>query len=158
MWEFRRKPADLSEEERARLEGLFRTLPRLRTLYDLRVRFQTIFDTAPDRHKAQRQLEALFFDLAGSFPEMKEFITTYERWETAILNYFDARQTSAVVEGLNNKARVIIKRAYGLKSAASLWTRLILDVNRAKDIVLYTIEQVHALVAGFQVLCSVGCT
>ena len=31
------------------------------------------------------------------------------------------------MEGINNKARVITKRTYGLKSAESLWTRLILD-------------------------------
>jgi len=36
-----------------------------------------------------------------------------------------------MIEGLNNKARVILKRSYGLKGADSLWTRLILDVNRA---------------------------
>ena len=40
---------------------------------------------------------------------------TYDRWKTKILNYFDARQTSAAVEGINNKARVITKRTYGLK-------------------------------------------
>ena len=49
------------------------------------------------------------------------FFATYDRWKTEILNYFDARQTSAAVEGINNKARVITKRAYGLKSADSLW-------------------------------------
>jgi transposase len=158
MWEFRRNPAELSEEDRTKLEGLFRRLPRLRTLYELRVRFKQIFDTSQDGRKAQRQLEALFVDLADPFPELKGFIATYERWETAILNYFEGRQTSGVVEGLNNKARVVIKRAYGLKSAASLWTRLILDINRAKDIVLYSIEQVHAMVASFQILCSSACT
>ena len=35
---------------------------------------------------------------------------TYDRWKTKILNYFDARQSSATVEGINNKARVITKR------------------------------------------------
>jgi transposase len=46
MWEFRRNPQELSKEERAKLEGLFVTLPQLRTLYEIRVRFQQIFDTA----------------------------------------------------------------------------------------------------------------
>jgi hypothetical protein len=36
----------------------------------------------------------------------------------------------------------------------SLGTRLILDVNRAKDVVLYTIGQVQELVAGFRALCA----
>jgi transposase len=87
-------------------------------------------------------------------PELDSFIRTFERWEDEILNYFEARQTSATVEGLNNKARVILKRSYGLKGADSLWTRLILDVNRATDVVLYTIGQIKELVAAFQATFS----
>jgi hypothetical protein len=49
------------------------------------------------------------------------------------------------VSHLNNKARVILKRAYGLKSADSLWTRLILEVNRAGEKISRTIEDMHRL-------------
>jgi len=87
---------------------------------------------------------------------LEAFIRTFEAWQEEILNYFDARQTSGPVEGVNNKARVILKRSYGLKSADSLWTRLILDLNRAQEVVLYTIGQIHELVAGFR--ASFACT
>src|SRR3982751_1784373 len=60
MWEFRRDPRGLTEEERQRLEELFRKLPQLRTLYEFRVRFQHVFDTARDRRKAHRELVGLF--------------------------------------------------------------------------------------------------
>lgn len=46
----------------------------------------------------------------------------------------------------------ILKRAYGLKGVDSLWTRLILDVNRSMDVVLHTIGQIHDLVAGFRTI------
>jgi transposase len=151
MWECRRNPKDLSAEEKAKREGLFRELPTRRTLYEIRVRFQTIFDTAVNRRKAHRSLLELFLTMLDNFPELDSFIRTFERWQEEILNYFDARQTSAAVEGINNKARVLVKRAYGLKSADSLWTRLILDLNRAKDVVRYTIVQVQEMVAGFRV-------
>jgi transposase len=156
MWEFRRDPQDLTEEQRQRLEGLFRKLPRLRTLYEFRVRFRHIFDTARDRRKAHRDLVGLFVDMFQAFPELDAFVRTFEAWQEEILNYFDARQTSAAVEGLNNKARVILKRSYGLKGADTLWTRLILDVNRATDVVLYTIGQIKELVAGFR--AAFACT
>jgi transposase len=120
------------------------------------VRFQEIFDTATDRRKAHRALVGLFFDIWEHFPELDAFICTFEDWQEEILNYFDARQTSATVEGLNNKARVILKRSYGLRAADSLWTRLILDVNRAADVVLYTIVQIHELVAGLR--AAFACT
>jgi transposase len=158
MWEFRRRPEDLSAEEQAKLETLFVTLPRLRTLYGIRVRFGRIFDTAPDRHKALRSLTGLWLDILDEFPELESFIRTFETWQEEILNYFDAGQTSGPVEGINNKARVIVKRAYGLKSADSLWTRLILDLNRAKDLVRHTIGRIQDLVAGFRVIFSGACT
>jgi transposase len=158
MWEFRRNPQDLSQEDKVKLEGLFAKLPRLRTLYDIRVRFQQIFDTAPDRRKALRSLTGLWMDILEHFPEMDHFIRTFETWQEEILNYFEARQTSGPVEGINNKARVIIKRAYGLKSAESLWSRLILDLNRGKDVVRYTIGQIQELVAGFRACFSPACT
>ncbi len=118
------------------------------------MRFQEIFDTAPDGRKANRALVSLFIDMLDFSPELDGFIRTFERWEDEILNYFEARQTSAAVEGLNNKARVILKRSYGLKGADSLWTRLILDVNRATDVVLYTIGRIKELVAAFQATFS----
>jgi len=158
MWEFRRNPQDLEAEEQAELEELFRKLPRLRTLYALRVRFQQIFDTAADRKKALRALLGLFLDMLKDFPEMDSFIRTFEHWQDEILNYFEARQTSAPVEGINNKARVILKRAYGLKSAQSLWTRLVLDLNRAQEAVVWTIGQVQEMVAGFRILFAPACT
>jgi transposase len=158
MWEFRRRPEDVSPDERANLEALFTRLPRLGVLYEIRVRFQRIFDTARTRRRALYHLTGLWLDILKEFPEMEAFICTFEDWQDEILNYFDARQTSGPVEGINNKARVITKRAYGLKSADSLWTRLVLDLNRAKDAVGYTIAQIQELVAGFRVIFSGACT
>jgi len=128
----------------------------LRVLYQLRVRFKKIFDATWDRRRAYDALLDLFVDMVAAFPELESFVRTFDTWEEEILNYFDARQTSGPVEGLNNKARVILKRAYGLKGADSLWTRLILDVNRATDIVLYTIDEIRELVAGFR--AAFACT
>jgi transposase len=91
-------------------------------------------------------------------PELEPFICTFEAWQEEILNYFEARQTSGPVEGINNKARVIVKRAYGLKSGDSLWTRLVLDLNRAKDVVGQTIGQVRDLVTAFRGIFSCTCT
>ena len=83
---------------------------------------------------------------------------TYDRWKTKILNYFDARQTSAAVEGINNKARVITKRTYGLKSAKSLWDRLILDLNRASQAIGYSIEHIRQIAKGLKALFDWSCT
>ena len=158
MWEFRRSPQDLTRREKQQLQELFEHLPRLRELYRLRVRFQRIFDTAQDQAEAERRLHRLFAEMTGSFPDLDGFVCTFVKWWQPILNYFAARQSSGPVEGINNKARVIVKRCYGLKSADSLWTRLILDLNRAKDLVLYTIGQIKELATGFRAFFLTLCT
>src|SRR5262249_32653609 len=142
----------------AKLEGLFAKLPRLRTLYEILVRFQQIFDTSPDRRRALQSLTGLFLDMLEDFPALDAFTRTFEAWQGEILNYCETRQTSGPVEGINNKARVIVKRAYGLRSAESQWTRLILDLNRAKDVVTHTLGQLKQLVAEFRAIFSPACT
>jgi transposase len=152
MWEFRRDADALTDQERRRLEDLFARVPLLRQLYEIKGRFKRIFDTAQGRRQAAYQLCELEVDALDAGLDLSAFFRTYERWQDGILAYFDGRQTSAAVEGINNKARVIVKRSYGLKTAGSLWTRLILDLNWGKRVIGRTIEGVRSLVAGFKAL------
>ncbi len=125
-------------------------------MYALRLRFKVIFDTMTQR-QASLALTHLYLDALDAFPGLAKVVCTCEQWQPLILNYFPDRRTSAAVEGINNKARVITKRAYGLKAAESLWTRLVLDLNRAQDIVVYTIAGIRALAHGFQAAFSMVC-
>ena len=158
MWAFRRDPESLTAEEQQALEGLFEKIPKLKELYQVRLRFKGIFDTASNRTAAARWLRELRRETERLGLDLSPFFATYDRWKTEILNYFEARQTSAAVEGINNKARVITKRAYGLKSADSLWTRLILDLNRASEAVGWSIEQIRQMANGLRALFDPACT
>ena len=158
MWAFRRDPESLSAEEKQALEALFEKIPALRPLYKVRLRFKEIFDTAHDRITAARWLRELRRECGQLGLDLGSFFETYDRWKTKILNYFDARQTSAAVEGINNKARVITKRTYGLKSAKSLWDRLILDLNRASQAIGYSIEHIRQMAKGLKALFDWSCT
>ncbi len=152
MWGSRRDPGSLTPEEQQALEGLFQKVPKLRELYRVRVRFKEVFDTAIDRITAARWLRRLRRGTEDLGLDLGVFFATYDRWKTEILDYFDARQTSAAVEGINNEARVITKRAYGLKSADSLWTRLILDLNRASETVGRSIEEIREMARALRAL------
>jgi transposase len=158
MWEFRRDPADLKPEEEYGLQRLFAQLPKLKDLYQVRLRFKEIFDTAKDRTTADEQLMQLQQQTQDLGLDFSGFFSTYENWKPGILKYFDHHQTSAVVEGINNKARVITKRAYGVKSSNTLWTRLILDVNRASDAVGCTIGELRQITAGLSHVFLAFCT
>jgi len=145
MWAFRRRPEDLGPAERAALDELFARLPALRLVYDLRWDLTRIFDTAPNRQAAEPAIAAWCVRAAASALDWGPFVGMYDRHRDGILAYFDDRQTSGQVEGLNNKARVVLKRAYGLKSTGSLWTRLILEVNRAGEKISRTVADMHRL-------------
>ena len=111
-----------------------------------------------DRITAAHWLRELRRECGQLGLDLGSFFETYDRWKTKILNYFDARQTSAAVEGINNKARVITKRTYGLKSAKSLWDRLILDLNRASQAIGYSIEHIRQMAKGLKALFDWSCT
>ena len=156
MWEFRRDPKNLKPEEREALERLFAEVPVLKDVYD--VRFKEIFDTAPDRETAEQQLAELRARTESLGLDFSKFWTTYENWKAGILNYFDGRYTSAAVEGINNQARVITKRCYGVKSSGTLWNRLILDLNRASEAVGQSIAELREIVSGLKAVFLGFCT
>jgi transposase len=145
MWEFRRRPQDLMAEPAEALEALFEEVPALRVIYHLRWKLTGIFDEAADRGTAAVAIAAWCAEASASGQDWSAFVGLYERHRDGILAYFEGRQTSGAVEGLNNKARVIIKRSYGLKSCETLWTRLILDVNWVRERLGKTVEAMHAL-------------
>lgn len=140
------------------MEELFAKLPMLKDVYDVRVRFKEIFDTAPDRTTAEQQLAELRARTEALGLNFSKFWTTYDNWKTGILNYFDERYTSAAVEGINNKARVITKRCYGVKSSGTLWNRLILDLNQASEAVGQSIGELRDIVASLKAVFLVFCT
>ena len=114
------------------------------------VKFTEIFDTAPDRATAEEQLAELRARRESRGLDFSKFRTTYENWKTGILHYFDGRYTGATVEGINNKGRVITKRCYGVKSAGTLLSRLILDLNRASEAVGRTTADLRQIAAGLK--------
>ena len=154
MHDFRRRPEDLKPEQAQALEGLFEEVPVLGVIYHLRWQATATFDTAATRLSAARALRKWIAEARAMELDWEPFIGMLERHWDGILAYFADRRTSGPVEGINNKARVIVKRAFGLKSADSLWTRLVLDLNRAKDVGTRTIGQIRDLVIGFRAIFS----
>lgn len=148
MWAFRKRPADLSEEEQARLEALFEQIPGLELPYYFRQAVTEIFDTrlTPDGAAARfEELRKLLDADDEDNAALLEFFRTFDAHREAILEYFAGRKTSGPVEGLNNKARVITKRCYGVKNTQTLWNRLCLDVNLASLAFCFTVPDIRAI-------------
>jgi transposase len=131
MHDFRRRPQDLKPEKAQALEGLFEKVPMLGIVYHTRWQATAIFDTAPDRDTAAKQLREWIAEARATELDWESFITMLENHWDGILAYFDERRSSGPVEGINTKVRVITRPAYGIRNVSALWTRVLLDVNWA---------------------------
>lgn len=130
LWPFRQDWWHLNEAKQSQLTYLFEQAPELQQAYSLRCVLTLIFEA--NLTKAQA-LEAL--NRWGTLVKdsglhcFDRFLTTLDNWMDEITNYFNHRQSSGFVEGLNNKLKVLKRRCYGVDSAATLFQRLKLDLE-----------------------------
>jgi transposase len=150
MHDYRRRPEDLTAEQTQRLEDLFEKVPTLGVIYHFRWQVTQVFDTAANRAAAAQALEEWIAEARGTDLDWEPIITMLKNHWDGILAYFDDRRSSGPVEGLNNKIRVVMRRGYGIRNIATLWTRVLLDVNWAWKKLGQTIPGVRELVSGIQ--------
>jgi transposase len=130
LWPFRKREADLDEEEQARLDGLLAHSPLLKQAYTLREQLTAIFDTARSKKDGLRRIGYWRARVAKSGLRCFDtFLSLLDSWLDLIANYFIKRQSSGFVEGLNNKLKVLKRRCYGLRNVVRLGERLTLDLE-----------------------------
>jgi transposase len=133
-WLLVKNQADLDERERAKLAELYLAAPLLGRLHQLKEAFRTICETAPDRATAAARLTAWIAEVeASGVPSLTKFVRTLRRWWDAILNYFHERLTSGVVEGLNNKLKLIKRRAFGYRNFTHFRLRVLVECQGHRE-------------------------
>lgn len=130
LWALRKKPTDLTAEERRLLRVLFRYSPALKQAYDLQLQLTAIFDQHISPASAKTKIRAWIKRVATSGLRcFDNFLNTLGHWWQEILNYFINRDNSGFVEGLNNKLKVLKRRCYGLFNLKHLFQRIFLDLE-----------------------------
>jgi transposase len=130
LWPSRKREADLDDEEQAQLERFLLHSPALRQAIRLREELTTIFDTARGRADGLRRIRFWRQRVTKSGLRCFDgFLSLLDTWQELIANYFFDHQTSAFVEGLNNKLKVLKRRCYGLCNVGRLFQRLTLDLD-----------------------------
>jgi transposase len=130
LWAVRKKPADLTAEEKRLLRLLFRYTPKLKLAYELQQQLTTIFDQPITPAAAKTKIRAWIKRVARSGLRcFDQFLNTLGRWWQEIINYFVNRESSGFVEGLNNKLKVLKRRCYGLFNLTHLFQRIFLDLE-----------------------------
>jgi transposase len=131
-WLLVRNEVDLSPADKAKLQRMFVQAPALGQLHALKEDFRAIFETEADREGAKARLERWMTTVETSgLTKLTKFVGTLRRRFEHILNYFPHRLTSGMVEGLNNKVKVIKRCAYGFRNFAHFALRIQIECDGA---------------------------
>lgn len=128
-WVLVTNESNLDEEQKAKLAELYKKCPELKTCHKLKEDFRTIFEEETSRTKAKKKLDAWKRRARRTgLKSMEGFRTTLDNWEELILNYFSSGKiTNGVVEGLNNKIKLIKRRAYGYRNNGNFRQRILVE-------------------------------
>ena len=104
---------DLTEKQKNKLEEVKKVDETLVIMHQFKEDFRDIFEQNNNWVDGLLSLADWLKDTHEHFPESSG---TIRRWLGEILAYFDNRTTQGVVEGINNKLKLIKRRGYGFSN------------------------------------------
>lgn len=131
-WVLLKAQEDLDDTEKQKLQAVYELSPMLRKLHQLKERFRSIFKHITDRKQAERFLQAWICEVKQfGCDKLSEFVKTLENWWEPVLNYFGRRVTNGPVEGINNRVKLIKRRAYGYRNVTNFRNRIVAETMGA---------------------------
>jgi transposase len=113
-----------AEKLKKKLEEVRVVAPELMKAYQLKEQIRDIFES-------QITADEAFWHLIEwtrlAFQYFSQSCQTIKRWIDEILAYFDNRTTQGAVEGINQKIKLIKRRAYGLTNFSNFRRRVLLN-------------------------------
>lgn len=120
----------MTPEEKKILEPLFNHSPLLKTAYKFCCQLTGIYNSDIAPAAAHEKINAWIQTVeASQLVCFNRFIKTLKKYQNEIENYFINRETSGFVEGINNKAKVLKRRCYGIFNLKHFFQRLFLDFS-----------------------------
>jgi transposase len=131
-WVLLKNEDNLDADEKQKLQSVYVLSPLLRQIHRLKERFRSIFEHITDRKQAERFLAAWICEVKQlGCDKLIPFIRTLERWWEHILNYFNQGITNGAVEGINNRVKLIKRRAYGYRNVTNFRNRIVAETSGA---------------------------
>ena len=114
---------DLNEAEQEKLKEVEKVAPILTKMHALKEKLRDIFESSKDWREGLLEIADWLKDVSKYFP--KSF-GTIKRWIGEIIAYFDEGTTQGIVEGINNKLKLIKRRAFGFRNFDNFQLRSLL--------------------------------
>jgi len=113
---------NLTEEEKAELKDLLKESPCLRIAYELKEELRGIYQTSTTVKMGLRKLKKW---LSSAQIILGKAAQTIERHLEGIANYFFHQTTSGMMEGLNNRIKLILRQSYGFATFEMMREKLL---------------------------------
>ena len=115
---------NLNEKQTIKLREVKKVCPNLAEMHKLKEKFRQIFEnTKTNWLRALLRIGIWQKRAQQYFPDTVKTITN---WFDEIIAYFDNRTTSGIVEGINNKLKLIKRSAYGFRNFENYKNRCLL--------------------------------
>lgn len=113
---------DLTESEKVRLDTILSQSACLRIAYEMKEEFREIYETRQTIESGMKRLQKWLGQAQVFYGKTAQTIREHKQ---GICNYFMSRTTSGVMEGINNKIKLIMRLSYGLHKFDNLRSRLL---------------------------------
>ena len=125
-WIILKNNENLTVEEKEKLQFAFECSEGIKQMYELKENIRKVFEKKISKEQARYELRA-FIDEAEEITDksINSFIKTYNLFEEYILNYFNERKSNGLVEGINNKIKLIKRIAYGMPNFINFSGRIL---------------------------------
>lgn len=102
--------ADLDKESQEKLKIILEKSPCLEIAYQLKEEFRSIYETSNTLKSAKRKFKKWLIYAKLFYKKSAQMISSHL---AGICNYFISHATSGVMEGINNKIKLIKRQGYG---------------------------------------------
>ena len=114
----------LNEQQKEKLKIVQKVSPNLLKMHALKEEFRNIFETTQSWGNSVLKLLDWISEALSYFPKS---IKTIVRWFGEVVGYFDERTSSGIVEGINNKLKLIKRLGYGFRNFNNFRLRSLLS-------------------------------
>lgn len=121
-WCFLKNPENLNDNQKVKLKELLNCNLKTIRAYLLKEDFQNFWDYTSTTWAGKFLDQWCTQVMRSKLDPMKKVAKTIRNHKTLILNWFDAKNQISLgaVEGQNNKAKVVIRKSYGFRTAEVL--------------------------------------
>ena len=116
--------SELTDKQKVKLDKIREASPLLGIMHSLKEEFRDLFDKSEDSGTG---ILGLLDWLEKAEPYYQKSVKTIKRWFGEVAGYFERKTTNGVVEGINNKLKLIKRNGFGFRNFRNFEIRALLS-------------------------------